>query len=97
MPGGDERVVVEAWSLSYARIGAAGRVVRRERYRGSSERAWPRVRAAHSAAADSLLTLPSPPRCSSTEFSRGTCGPRSTALLRERGGGQRGARAAQRA
>src|SRR3954447_21522504 len=31
--GGDERVDVDAWSLSYARIGAAGRVVRRERYR----------------------------------------------------------------
>src|SRR3954469_21959665 len=38
---GDERVVVDAWSFSFARVGAAGRVVRRERYRRIWYRAWP--------------------------------------------------------
>src|SRR4051794_29972131 len=38
---GDERVGVDAWSFSYARVGAAGRVVRRERCRRIWYRAWP--------------------------------------------------------
>src|SRR3954469_19990084 len=45
---------------------AAGRVVRRERYRGSRNERGP-VRAAHSTVAGSLLTLPSPAPCSSTD------------------------------
>src|SRR3954447_17129587 len=69
MPSGDERVDVDAWSLSYARIGAAGRVVRRELNRGSSNERGP-GEAAHSAVADALLTLPSPARCSSTDAAR---------------------------
>src|SRR4051794_9424920 len=61
MLGGDERVDVDAWSLSYARVGAAGRVVRRERYRGSRERAWLSGEGLLIVPpADSLLTLPSP-------------------------------------
>src|SRR4051794_28667242 len=54
-------------------------------YRGSrNERGRSKV-AAHSAVADSLLTLPSPARCSSTDVG-GLC-PRSVALLREPGRG----------
>src|SRR3954451_18468611 len=53
--GGEERVGVDAWSLSYARVGTAGRVVRRERCRGSDvERGRT---AAHRRVAGSLLTL----------------------------------------
>ena len=33
MPVADERVDIDAWSFSYARVHAAGRVVRRERCR----------------------------------------------------------------
>src|SRR3954468_23544735 len=42
MPAVTSVSVVDAWSCSYARVGTAGRVVRRERYRWSDGRAWPR-------------------------------------------------------
>src|SRR3954466_16357008 len=60
-------------------LGAAGRVVRRERYRGSRNERGP-VRAAHSAVAGSLLTQPSPARCSPTD----TRGRGRVALARRR-------------
>src|SRR3954454_5831443 len=54
--------------------------------------------AAHSAVAGSLLTLPSPALAHQRTLHAGACGSRAVgALLRERGEGQRGARAAQRA
>src|SRR3954462_8356498 len=42
MPAVTSASVVDAWSCSYARVGTAGRVVRRERSRWSDGRAWPR-------------------------------------------------------
>src|SRR3954468_7679675 len=97
MPSGDERVDVDAWSLSYARIGAAGRVVRRGRGRGSRKRAWPSTR---------LLIVPSRVRSSRCRHRLGAHqrtwpGGRGPGVLAQRrrarggGGGQRGARPGQ--
>src|SRR4051812_8627350 len=70
---------------------AAGRVVRRERYRGSRSERGP-VRAAHSAVAGWLLTLPSPARCSSTDAWVRRPGPRSGGRWARRASGREDSR-----